>query len=229
MLNLDFSTLWPSLSYLFGEGMVTSLAITVVAAFVGMLLGGVLAVMRLSRHRWLSWPATVYINAFRSVPLILVIFGFYFLMPYVGGWILRSPYPMNIGAFRAALISFTLFEAAYFAEIIRSGIQSIPKGQVRAGQAIGLRPSTIMLDIVLPQAFRNMIPPLLLRTLILFQDTSLVYVMSLTDFLGAATKVGQRDGRLTEMYLFVAITYFVICFVVSKLVNRLDRRLKSVQ
>lgn len=229
MLNLDFSTVGPSLGYLFGEGMLTSLAITIVAGIFGMLLGGVLAVMRLSRHRWLSWPAAFYINSFRSLPLILIIFGFYFLMPYVGAWILRSPYPVNIGAFRAALISFTLFEAAYFAEIIRSGIQSIPKGQVRAGQAIGLRPLTILIHIVLPQAVRNMIPPLLLRTLILFQDTSLVYVVSLTDFLGAATKLGQRDGRLTEMYLLVAVTYFVICFVVSKLVNRLDQRLKRTQ
>lgn len=226
MLNLDFTSIPPSLGYLFGTGMATSLLITVVAAVCGILLGAVLAAMRMSSKRWLSMAAGFYINTFRSLPLLLIIFTFYFLMPYIGAWIVGSPNPIRVGALRAALVSFTLFEAAYFAEIIRSGIQSISRGQIQAGEAIGLKPWQVLRYIVFPQALRNMIPPLLMRTLILFQDTSLVYVVSLTDFLGAATNVGQRDGRLTEVYLFVAATYFVICFVVSRLVNRLDRRLK---
>lgn len=229
MSQLDFSSILPSLNFLFARGMMTTLAITAVAAVVGMGIGTVLAVMRLSPRTWLSVPAAFYVNTMRSIPLLLIIFWFYFLMPYVGAWIVGSPYPVKVGAFRAALVSFSLFEAAYFAEIVRSGIQSIPSGQVAAGRAVGLTEFQILRYVVLPQAIRNMIPPLLLRILILFQDTSLVYVVSLTDFLGAATVVGQRDGRLTEMYLFVAAVYFVICFTVSKLVKHLEIRLKVVR
>lgn len=229
MANLDFSSIIPSFHYLFIRGMGTTLAITAVAAVIGILLGMVFAVMRLSPKKWLSLPAGIYVNTMRSIPLLLIIFSIYFLLPYVGAWVIGAAYPIKVGTFRTALVSFTLFEAAYFAEIIRSGIQSISLGQAAAGRAIGLTNVQTLRYVVLPQALRNMIPPLLLRVLILFQDTSLVYVVSLTDFLGAATKVGQRDGRLTEMYLFVAVVYFVICFTVSKLVKRLETRLKVIR
>ena len=125
------------------------------------------------------------------------------------------------------MITFTLFEAAYFCEIMRAGIQSISRGQVSASLALGLSPWQSMRHVVLPQAFRNMIPALLTRVIILFQDTSLVYVLSLTDFLGAASKIGQRDGRLVELYLFVALVYFLICFTASRLVKRLEKRARS--
>jgi len=229
MANLDFSSIPPALGYLFGQGMVVTLMITLVAASGGILLGLILAAMRLSHRRWISVPAVLYINFFRSLPLILIIFTFYFLIPYVLGWVLQSPFPVKVGALNAAFISFTLFEAAYFAEIIRSGIQAVPKGQIFASQAIGLTHWQMLRYVIYPQALRNMIPPLLMRSLILFQDTSLVYVVSLTDFLGAASNIGQRDGTLTELYLFVAASYFVICFVISKLVNRLDQRMKTVR
>jgi glutamate/aspartate transport system permease protein len=139
--------------------------------------------------------------------------------------VLRQNEPVQVGAFLSAVITFTLFEAAYYCEIMRAGIQSIPRGQVWAGYALGLNYWQTMGNVVLPQAFRNMLPVLLTQTIILFQDTSLVYVLSITDFLGAASKVAQRDGRLVEMYLFVAVIYFIISAVLSQRVKRLQARI----
>jgi glutamate/aspartate transport system permease protein len=161
----------------------------------------------------------------RSTPLVLVIFWFYFLVPWMGGWLLGATRPIQVGAFLSSLITFMMFEAAYYCEIMRAGIQSIPRGQMWAGYALGLSYWQTMGQIVLPQAFRNMLPVLLTQTIILFQDTSLVYVLSITDFLGAASKIAQRDGRLVEMYLFVAVVYFAISFGLSSLVKRLQLRL----
>jgi glutamate/aspartate transport system permease protein len=130
-----------------------------------------------------------------------------------------------VGAFWSSVITFTLFEAAYFAEIVRAGIQSIAKGQTHAARALGMTYSHTMRLVVLPQALRNMMPVLLSQTIVLFQDTSLVYVLSITDFLGAASKIGQRDGRPVEMYIFVALVYFVICYALSWQVKRLQTRI----
>jgi glutamate/aspartate transport system permease protein len=165
----------------------------------------------------------------RSLPLVLVIFWFYFLVPWIGGWIAGADRPIAVGAWYSAVITFTMFEAAYYCEIMRAGIQSISRGQVAAGYAIGLNYWQMMRYIVLPQAFRNMLPVLLTQTIILFQDTSLVYVISATDFLGAAAKVANRDGRLVEMYLFVALVYFVISFTGSQYVKRLQSRLAVIR
>jgi glutamate/aspartate transport system permease protein len=156
---------------------------------------------------------------------VLVIFWFYFLVPWLGGWLIGATEPIQVGAFMSSFVTFALFEAAYYCEIMRAGIQSIPRGQVWAGYALGLNYWQTMGEIVLPQAFRNMLPILLTQTIILFQDTSLVYVLSITDFLGAASKVAQRDGRLVEMYLFVAVVYFVISYLLSSLVKRLQARI----
>jgi glutamate/aspartate transport system permease protein len=185
--------------------------------------------MRLSSHKILNVPATLYVNLMRSVPLVLVIFWFYFLVPYIGGWAIGSNTPIQVGAFWSSVITFTLFEAAYYAEIMRAGIQSVARGQVWAGYALGLNYWQTMGTIVLPQAFRNMLPVLLTQTIILFQDTSLVYVLSITDFLGAAAKVAQRDGRLIEMYLFVAVVYFIISFSLSYFVKRLQQRIAIIK
>src|SRR3970040_390318 len=146
----------------------------------------------------------------RSVRLLLVIFGCYFLVPWIGGWIIGAKQPIQVGAFWSSGITFTMFEAAYYAEIMRAGIQSVPRGQAWAGYALGLNYWQTMGYVVLPQAFRNMLPVLLTQTIILFQDTSLVYVLGITDFLGAAARIAQRDGRLGEMYLFVAVAYLII-------------------
>jgi glutamate/aspartate transport system permease protein len=185
--------------------------------------------MRLSGIAPLALLAAGYVNLMRSVPLVLMIFWFYFLVPYIGQWITGAARPIQVGAFVSSLVTFTLFEAAYFGEIMRAGIQSISRGQVAAAQALGMTYPQTMGYIVLPQAFRNMVPVLLTQTIILFQDTSLVYVLSITDFLGAASKVAQRDGRLVEMYLFAAVVYFVISFAASQGVRWLQARTAIVR
>ncbi len=224
MQNLDFEVVWHSFGYLFREGMAFTLTLTVMAALGGAVLGTVLAMMRLSSIKVLSTAASAYVNLIRSVPLLLVIFWFYFLVPFAAAWLMGSKSPIQVGAFWSSVITFTLFEAAYFCEIMRAGIQSIPKGQTQASYALGMGYFQTMRSVVLPQALRNMTPVLLSQTIVLFQDTSLVYVLSITDFLGAASKIGQRDGRIVEMYLFVALVYFLISYAMSWQVKRLQAR-----
>jgi len=227
--QFDFNVIERSLGYLFKEGMTFTLTLTALAVTGGVVFGTLLAMMRLAKFKWLAAIAGAYVNLMRSVPLVLVIYWFYFLVPYIGAWILRSPQPIQVGAFYSSVITFTLFEAAYYCEIMRAGIQSVSRGQVSAGFALGLNYWQTMGKIVLPQAFRNMLPILLTQSIILFQDTSLVYVLSITDFLGAASKVAQRDGRLVEMYIFAALVYFVICFAGSLLVKQLQRKIAIVR
>ena len=222
--DFDFAVIIRSLPYLFYDGMTFTLMLTAFATAGGIVFGTLLAMMRLSGFAPISLIAAGYVNLMRSVPLLLVIFWFYFLVPYIGQWMTSADRPIQVGAFVSSFVTFTLFEAAYFAEIMRAGIQSIPRGQVAAAQALGMAYLQTMSYIVLPQAFRNMVPILLTQTIILFQDTSLVYVISITDFMGAASKVAQRDGRLVEMYLFAALVYFVISFLASLLVRRLQSR-----
>ena len=227
--QFDFNVIERSFGYLFKEGMTFTLTLTALAVTGGVIFGTLLAMMRLSSFKPLSVAAGAYVNLMRSVPLVLVIFWFYFLVPYIGAWILRESQPIQVGAFYSSVVTFTLFEAAYYCEIMRAGIQSVSRGQMSAGYALGLNYWQTMGRIVLPQAFRNMLPILLTQSIILFQDTSLVYVLSITDFLGAASKVAQRDGRLVEMYLFAALVYFIICFVGSLLVKRLQRKIAIVR
>ena len=227
--NFDFDVIVRSLPYLFLDGMTFTLMLTVLATVGGILFGTLLALMRLSGVGPLTLFAAGYVNLMRSVPLVLMIFWFYFLVPYIGQWITATSRPIQVGAFASSLITFTLFEAAYFSEIMRAGIQSIPRGQPNAGYALGMNYWQVMGYIVLPQAFRNMVPVLLTQTIILFQDTSLVYVLSVTDFLGAASKVAQRDGRLVEMYLFAALVYFLISLAASHLVRRLQARIAIIR
>jgi glutamate/aspartate transport system permease protein len=229
MGNFDFNVIERSWVYLFKTGMTFTLELTGLAMTGGVVLGTLLAMMRLSSIKPISFIATTYVNLIRSIPLVLVIFWFYFLVPYIGAWVIGSSEPIKVGAFSSSLITFVLFEAAYFCEIMRSGIQSIPRGQVWAAYAIGMNYWQTMGNIVLPQAFRNMIPVLLTQTIVLFQDISLVYVLSITDFVGAASKVAQRDGRLIEMYLFVALVYFVICFSLSVLVKKLQQKVAIIR
>jgi glutamate/aspartate transport system permease protein len=227
--NFDFEVIWNALPYLFLEGMAFTVQLTLMAAAGGIVLGTLIAMMRLSRHAPLSLFAAGYVNLVRSLPLVLVIFWFFFLIPWVWQWVTGAERPVPVGAFLSALITFTMFEAAYYAEIMRAGIQSVRKGQVSAGYALGMSYRQVMGFIVLPQAFRNMLPVLLTQTIILFQDTSLVYVLSITDFLGAAAKIANRDFRPVEMYLFVAVVYFAISFALSSLVRRLQARTAIVR
>jgi glutamate/aspartate transport system permease protein len=227
--DFDFDVIQRSWVYLFRDGMTFSLTLTALASVGGILFGTLLALMRLSSFKTLSMVASGYVNLMRSLPLVLVIFWFFFLVPYIGGWLTGSGQPIKVGAFSSALITFTMFEAAFYCEIMRAGIQSVSKGQTAAGYALGLNYRQTMSYIVLPQAVRNMLPVLLTQTIILFQDTSLVYVISSTDFLGAAVKVANRDGRLVEMYTFAAVVYFVICFTASMYVRRLQARISIIR
>ncbi|MGQ0656410.1 MAG: amino acid ABC transporter permease [Betaproteobacteria bacterium] len=228
-MGFDFDVIERSWGYLFKEGMVFTLTLTALAMAGGIVFGTLLAMMRLSSFKPIAMLAGGYVNLMRSIPLVLVIFWFFFLVPYIGAWLIGSATPIKVGAFWSALITFTMFEAAYYCEIMRAGIQSIARGQLWSGYALGLNYWQTMGQIVLPQAFRNMLPVLLTQTIILFQDTSLVYVISATDFLGAAAKVANRDHRLVEMYTFVAVVYFVISYGLSLLVKRLQDRIAIIR
>jgi glutamate/aspartate transport system permease protein len=229
MEGFDWGVIQRSLPYLFLEGMRFTVTLTVLAMAGGIIFGTLLAMMRLSSIKPVSWLAGAYVNLMRSIPLVLVIFWFYFLVPYIGAWITGAERPIQVGAFYSALVTFTMFEAAYYCEIMRAGIQSIPRGQVWSGYALGLNYSQAMGYVVLPQAFRNMVPVLLTQTIILFQDTSLVYVISATDFLGAAAKIANRDYRLVEMYSFAAVVYFVISYGLSYLVKSFQAKIAVIR
>ncbi len=228
MEGLDFDVVARSWPYLL-KGLQYTVQLTVVAAIGGTIFGTLLAMARLSSFKPLATLAAGYVNLMRSIPLLLVIFWFYFLVPVLVQAVTGAERPPQIGAERSAYITFIMFEAAYFCEIMRAGIQSIPKGQVGAAYAIGLDYWQAMRLIVLPQAFRNMLPVLLTQTIILFQDVSLVSLLNVTDFVGAATKIAQRDSRVVEMYLFVAVVYFVLCYFLSWLVKRLQQRIAIVR
>jgi glutamate/aspartate transport system permease protein len=215
--NFDFGVIIRTLPYLFYEGMTFTLMLTGLAALGGLVFGTAIALMRLSGYKVLGRIAGVYVDFMRSLPLVLVIFWFYFLVPYIGQWVTGASRPISVGAFASSLITFIMFEAAYFSEIMRAGIQSISRGQPAAANALGLTYAQTMRYVVLPQ------------TIVLFQDTSLVYVLSITDFLGAASKVAQRDGRLVEMYLFAAIVYFTISCIASFGVRRLQARIAIIR
>jgi glutamate/aspartate transport system permease protein len=223
--NFDFDVISRTWQVLIFQGLAFTLEVTVLAMVGGIVFGTLLAMMRLSSVKPMSWMAAAYVNGLRSIPLVLVIFWFYFLVPYIGAWIIGASTPIKVGAFTSALVTFILFEACYYCEIMRAGIQSIASGQANAGYALGMTYWQVMRQVVLPQAFRNMTPVLLTQTIILFQDVSLVYIISLPDFVTMASKVAQRDGRLVEMYLFVAVVYFAICLFLSFWVKRLQTRI----
>ena len=213
--EFDYSVIFDNLHFLL-EGMQTTLILTVIAIGGGLVLGTLLALARLAPFKPLSFIAGTYVNFFRSMPLILVIFWFYFLVPHIVG--------RPVGGFYSVLVAFVMFEAAYYCEIMRAGIQSVRKGQIYAGQALGLTYAQNMRYVVLPQAFRNMVPILMTQAIILFQDTSLVYVVGVKDFLVSADLVANRENRILEMFTTVALVYFVICLSGSLLVKRLQRK-----
>jgi len=206
--------------------MTVSLAITAVAIVTGILWGTALALMRLSGAKALSWFAAGYVNLFRSVPLVMVLLWFFLIVPQF----LQNLFGLGRATdtrLISAMVGFSLFEAAYYSEIIRAGIQSVSKGQIAAAAALGMNYGQSMRLVILPQAFRNMVPLLLTQAIILFQDTSLVYVSALADFFGAAYKVGDRDGRIVELLLFAGAVYFVLCYSASYAVKRLQQRITT--
>ena len=221
-LALDFSFYnWDLIQNFILKGLMFSITLTVIATLGGIFFGTLLALMRLSGKKWLMAPATVYVNGMRSVPLVMVILWFFLLVPLVIG--------RPIGAELSAVITFIAFEAAYFSEIMRAGIQSIPRGQVFAGQAVGMTYGQNMRLVILPQAFRNMLPVLLTQTIILFQDTSLVYAIGAYDMLKGFEVAGKNFGRPMEAYIAAAVIYFIICFALSWLVKRLHKKIAIIR
>jgi glutamate/aspartate transport system permease protein len=222
MGNLDFGFLNADFFGKFiAKGLVFSVTLTIVATLGGIIFGTILALMRLSGRKPLVWVSTFYVNMMRSIPLVMVILWFFLLIPFLIG--------RSIGAELSAYITFVAFEAAYFSEIMRAGIQSIPRGQVFAGQALGMTYAQNMRLVVLPQAFRNMVPVLLTQTIILFQDTSLVYAIGAYDLLKGFVTGGKIYGRPEEAYLVAAIVYFIICYALSWLVKRLNTRIAIIR
>ncbi len=222
MGNLDLSFVnWDIISKFVVKGFAFSVQLTIVATLGGILFGTILALLRLSGKPWLVYPATFYVNGMRSIPLVMVILWFFLLVPIIIG--------RPVGAEYSANITFVAFEAAYFSEIMRAGIQSIPRGQVHAGQALGMTYAQNMRLIVLPQAFRNMLPVLLTQTIILFQDTSLVYAIGAYDLLKGFVTAGKIYGRPEEAYLLAAVVYFAVCMTLSYLVKRLQAKIAIIR
>jgi len=219
---MNLGALWTGMPFLI-NGLLFSIALTLGAATGGVILGTLIACMRLSGRRLLVGFAFGYVTLFRCVPLLLVIFWFYFLMPLVMQWLTGARFPVPIGPVYSAFITFTIFEAAYYSEIIRAGIQSVARGQIEAAQALRLSPVDTYRYIILPQAIRRMLPVLLTQTIVLFQDSSLVYVLALPDFFSVASRLGQLSGETTFFYLFVALVFFLICYSLSRAVRRLGR------
>ena len=222
MSNLDFSFLsWKFVSNFVLKGLLFSIELTVIAMVGGIVIGTLLALMRLSEKPWLVMPAAAYVNLFRSIPLVMVILWFFLLIPKLIG--------RPLGAEVSAMITFTFFEAAYYSEIMRAGIQSVSRGQVGAGYAVGMTYAQTMQLIVLPQAFRNMLPVLFTQTIILFQDTSLVYAVGAYDLLKGFEVAGKNYNRPVETYLVAGVVYFIICFSLSMAVRRLQKKIAIIR
>jgi glutamate/aspartate transport system permease protein len=222
VIQLDFAFFnWKLVQAFILKGLAFSIELTIIAMLGGIALGTVLALMRLSGKPWLVTPAAVYVNTLRSIPLVMVILWFFLLIPLLIG--------RPLGTDISAIITFTVFEAAYYSEIMRAGIQSVPKGQVGAGYAVGMTYAQCMRLIVLPQAFRNMLPVLLTQTIILFQDTSLVYAIGAYDLLKGFEVAGKNYNRPIEAYLIAAIVYFIICFSLSMLVRQLQKKIAIIR
>jgi len=221
--EFDWGVIWKYREALW-DGMLTSLKLFGIALAGGIFFGTLLAMARLARWRLLSVPAAAFVNLIRSIPFIMAIFWFYFLTPMIVAKF-TGQQGEAVGPFTSAVVAFIMVESAYYSEIVRAGIQSIPRGQPAAAYALGMNYWQSMGHVVLPQAFRNMLPVMLTQAVILFQDTSLVYVVALKDFLGAASKAGQLTGRIVELYIFVAVVFFILCFLASHAVKRLQARL----
>lgn len=220
--NLDLSFFsWQVLGPFVIKGFWFSIWLTLVATIGGVIFGTVLALMRLSGKAFLEIPAAAYVNTMRSIPLVMVLLWFFLLIPFATG--------RPLGAETSAIITFIAFEAAYFSEIVRAGIQSIPKGQVFAGYALGMSYGQNMKLVILPQAFRNMLPVFLTQTIILFQDTSLVYAIGAYDLLKGFETAGKNLGRPVEAYLLAAVVYFLMCMALSWLVRRVQMKVQIIR
>jgi polar amino acid transport system permease protein len=224
LLGLDLGVIWRNLPFLLGQGFLGigqfvggTLRLAIPAIVLGFLLGIVIGLGRLSGRAWIRWPATVYVELFRGVPLVMVIFWMWFIMPIALG--------RAIPEYGVALAAFVIFEAAYLGEIVRAGIQSVPRGQVEAATALGLGGAATMRHVVLPQALRNMLPSLVTQFIVLFKDTSLASIIGFMDLTKAAQVVNNREIRPFELYLFIAVVYWLCTYSMSRYARHLERRL----
>ena len=213
---MDWQVIPDNLGFLL-KGLAVTLQLALMAMVLSFPLGTLAAMARLARRPWLHWPAVLYIELVRGVPLIMVIFWFYFFLPIFTGRPLDN--------FTSALVAFIIFEGAYMAEIIRAGIQSVPRGQVDASLSTSLTTLQMMRYVILPQAFRNMLPSLVTQFIILFKDTSLAYIIGVIELTRAASIVSQREIRPFELYVFIAVVYWVFTFALSRLSRLLEIRL----
>ncbi len=205
-------------------GVRITIQITVLAVIIGIIWGTVLALFRLSNFKPLSMFANLYVTIFRSIPLVMVLLWFFLIVPQFLQSVLGLSPDIDI-RLASALVAFSLFEAAYYSEIIRAGIQSVSRGQVSAALALGMSYGQSMKLVILPQAFRAMVPLLLTQGIVLFQDTSLAYVIGLADFFQQRRRIlATVDGTTVEMILFAGACYFVVCTLASVLVKRLQQR-----
>src|SRR5215471_7632579 len=221
---MDFSVITNNFRFLILQGLIGfgpfvggTLRLAIPAILLGFLLGIFVGLARLSAARWVRVPATLYVEFFRGVPLVMVIFWIWFIIPQV----LRLPVP----EYGVALTAFVIFEAAYFGEIVRAGVQSVPRGQVEASTAVGLTAAQTMRFVVLPQAIRNMVPALVTQMIVLFKDTSLDSIIGYMDLTKAAQIVNNREIKPFELYLFIAIVYFIFTYSMSRCARRFERRL----
>ncbi|WP_299980795.1 amino acid ABC transporter permease [Desulfobacula sp.] len=212
-MNFEWQVISNNFFFLMG-GLVTTFELALIAIAGGLTLGILVGMGRLSKFKFIYYPATLFVNLMRTQPLILVIFWFYFLVPLIIG--------RPIGGFTSAVIAFTIFEASYFAEIIRAGIQSISKGQMEAAYSSGFTYWQAMRYFIIPQALKNMMPSLITQAVVVFQDTSLAYVIGLREFLRSANIVDAREMRSVELYLFVGLVYFIVCFSMSRICKKLE-------
>ena len=210
----DYSLIVRNASFLF-DGLLLSLTLTLVGVIGGLAVGTALALVRLFAGVIGNGVVDAYVFVFRAIPLILVIFWFYFMVPLILG--------RPVGAWTSAITAFTLFEGAYYSEILRAGLKSVRAGQFDAALASGMSRAQALRYVIFPQAFSAMIPIFLTQAIILFQDTSLVFVVSLHDFLTATTIIANRDGRLIEAYTFACLVYYLVCLAATAGVEKLKR------
>jgi His/Glu/Gln/Arg/opine family amino acid ABC transporter permease subunit len=223
-LNFDWSAILSNAKFLLLQGLVGigaygggTLRLAIPAILLGFVVGIILGLARMADRAWIHYPAVLYIELIRGVPLVIVIFWFWFLVPVMIG----RPVP----EYWVALTAFVIFEGAYIAEIIRAGIQSVPRGQVEAATASGLSYAHLMYDVILPQAIRNMIPALVTQFIVLFKDTSLASIIGMMDLTKAAQTVSERELRPFEMYLFIAVVYWIFTYSMSRVAHRLEVRM----
>jgi polar amino acid transport system permease protein len=216
MYQWNFDMVW-GYRWLFVNGTLVTIGLTIAIVFFGMVVGLIAGIAQISRSpvlRWLSWA---YIEMFRLTPLLVLLLWFYYALPIMAG--------IKLDALPAAIITLSLYGGSFYAEIIRGGIVSIEPGQSEAGLALGMTPGRVMRRIVLPQAIKRMIPPLMNQSIIQFKNTSLVSVLAVPDLLYQGQVVAMDTYRALEVYTLIAAIYVVVLLPLTVIVKRAEKQL----